>query len=36
MRGIRGKEVASSISDLDSRALMFTMHESEHLSTEVA
>jgi DNA-binding NarL/FixJ family response regulator len=36
MPGISGLEVASSISDLGSRVLMFTMHESEHLATEVA
>lgn len=36
MPGISGLEVASSISELGSRVLMFTMHESEHLATEVA
>jgi len=36
MPGMSGLEVASSISDYGSRVLMFTMHESEHLATEVA
>lgn len=36
MPGMSGLEVASSISELGSRVLMFTMHESEHLATEVA
>jgi DNA-binding NarL/FixJ family response regulator len=35
MPGISGLEVASSIFDLGSRVLMFTMHESEQLATEV-
>jgi DNA-binding NarL/FixJ family response regulator len=36
MPGMSGLEVAPTISDLGSRVLMFTMHESEHLATEVA
>jgi DNA-binding NarL/FixJ family response regulator len=36
MPGISGLEVASSIFDLGSRVLMFTMHESEHLAAEVS
>jgi DNA-binding NarL/FixJ family response regulator len=36
MPGISGLEVASSIADLGTRVLMFTMHDSEHLATEVA
>jgi DNA-binding NarL/FixJ family response regulator len=36
MPGMSGLEVASSIFDLGSRVLMFTMHESEHLATEVS
>jgi len=35
MPGMSGLEVASSISDLGSRVLMFTMHESEQLVAEV-
>ena len=31
-----GLEVASSIFDLGSRVLMFTMHESDHLTVEVS
>jgi DNA-binding NarL/FixJ family response regulator len=36
MPGMSGLEVASSIFDLGSRVLMFTMHESDHLSAEVS
>lgn len=36
MPGISGLEVASPISDLGSLVLMFTMHEWEHLATEVS
>lgn len=36
MPGMSGLEAASSIFALGSRVLMFTMHESEHLATEVA
>lgn len=36
MPGISGLEVASLICESGSRVLMFTMHESEHLPTEVA
>lgn len=36
MPGLSGLEVASSIFELGSRVLMFTMHESEHLSSEVS
>jgi two-component system invasion response regulator UvrY len=35
MPGMSGLEVASSLFDLGSRVLMFTMHESEQLATEV-
>lgn len=35
MPGVSGLEVASSIFDLGSRVLMFTMHESEQLASEV-
>jgi DNA-binding NarL/FixJ family response regulator len=36
MPGMSGLEVASSIFELGSRVLMFTMHESEHLASEVS
>jgi DNA-binding NarL/FixJ family response regulator len=36
MPGMSGLEVASSIFGLGSRVLMFTMHESEQLATEVS
>ncbi|HEY7096625.1 MAG TPA: response regulator transcription factor [Terriglobales bacterium] len=36
MPKMSGLEVASTISELGSRVLMFTMHESEHLATEVS
>jgi DNA-binding NarL/FixJ family response regulator len=36
MPGISGLEVASTIVELGSRVLMFTMHESEQLATEVS
>jgi DNA-binding NarL/FixJ family response regulator len=36
MPGISGLEVASSIFELGSRVLMFTMHESKYLATEVS
>jgi DNA-binding NarL/FixJ family response regulator len=36
MPGMSGLEAASAIFALGSRVLMFTMHESEHLATEVA
>jgi DNA-binding NarL/FixJ family response regulator len=36
MPGINGLEAASLIFALGSRVLMFTMHESEHLATDVA
>jgi DNA-binding NarL/FixJ family response regulator len=36
MPGMSGLEVAPAIFALGSRVLMFTMHESEHLATEVS
>jgi DNA-binding NarL/FixJ family response regulator len=36
MPGMSGLEAASAIFALGSRVLMFTMHESEHLATEVS
>jgi DNA-binding NarL/FixJ family response regulator len=36
MPGISGLEIASTIFDSGSRVLMFTMHDSEHLATEVS
>ena len=36
MPGMSGLEVASSMFELGSRVLMFTMHESEHLASEVS
>src|SRR6185503_1604641 len=36
MPGMSGLEVASSIFDLGSRVLMFTMHESDHVTVEVS
>jgi DNA-binding NarL/FixJ family response regulator len=36
MPGMSGLEAASAIFALGSRVLMFTMHESEHLASEVA
>jgi DNA-binding NarL/FixJ family response regulator len=36
MPGTSGLEAASAIADSGSRVLMFTMHESEHLATDVA
>jgi DNA-binding NarL/FixJ family response regulator len=36
MPGLSGLEVAASIFELGSRVLMFTMHESEQLATEVS
>jgi len=35
MPGMSGLEVASTIVQIGSRVLMFTMHDSEHLPTEV-